>query len=125
LAFLDRGTRRLHIAGVTAHPTRAWAVQQARNVTAGLGRRLESLRFLLRDRDGKSGQSFDALFQAASAGLGGHTRSPITGIRAPTRAEQQAATLVARALRSAAFRDRSETVTTSAAPYVPGVKTFG
>ncbi|MGC0316972.1 integrase core domain-containing protein [Kitasatospora acidiphila] len=77
LAFLEHGTRRLHIAGVTAHPTRRlhiagvtahptrdWVVQQARNVAADLDRRTESLRFLLRDRDGKYGQSFDAVFEA-------------------------------------------------------------
>jgi transposase len=64
LAFLEHGTRRLHIAGITAHPTREWAVQQARNLTADLCTRMEPLRFLLRDRDGKYGQSFDAVFEA-------------------------------------------------------------
>ncbi|MGW1682530.1 hypothetical protein [Saccharopolyspora sp. NPDC002376] len=34
LAFLEHGTRRLHITGVTAHPTRQWAVQQVRNLTS-------------------------------------------------------------------------------------------
>ena len=64
LAFLEHGTRRLHITEVTARPTREWVVQQARNLAADLGVRMESLRFLLRDRDGKYGEAFDAVFQA-------------------------------------------------------------
>jgi hypothetical protein len=53
--FLEHGTRRLHIAGVTANPTREWAVQQARNLAAGLGTHMESLRFLLRDATASTG----------------------------------------------------------------------
>jgi putative transposase len=64
LVFLEHGTRRLHITGVTARPTHDWAVQQARHLTADLGIRIESLRFLLRDRDGKYGEAFDAVFEA-------------------------------------------------------------
>ncbi|MEV7862979.1 integrase core domain-containing protein [Streptomyces hirsutus] len=64
LAFLDHGTRRLHITGITTRLTREWAVQQARNLAADLGMRRESLRFLLRDRDGKYGAAFDAVFEA-------------------------------------------------------------
>jgi putative transposase len=63
LAFLEHDTRRLHITGVTAHPTQAWTTQQARNLAADLGTRMESLHFLLRDRDGKYSQTFDTVFQ--------------------------------------------------------------
>jgi hypothetical protein len=64
LAFLEHDTRRLHITGVTAHPTRDWTVQQARNLAADLGTRTESLRFLLCDRDSRYGEAFDAVFEA-------------------------------------------------------------
>jgi hypothetical protein len=63
LAFLEHGTRRLHIAGVTAHPTRDWTVQQARNLAVDMGIRMESLSFLLRDRDGKYGEAFDGVLR--------------------------------------------------------------
>ncbi|GHH42242.1 hypothetical protein [Lentzea cavernae] len=69
LAFLEHGTRHLYITGVTAHPTRDWTVQQARNLACELGARMESLRFLLRDRDGKYGDAFDAVFEAGKWGV--------------------------------------------------------
>jgi hypothetical protein len=60
--FLEHTSRRLHIAGVTAHPTRDWATQQARNLATDLGARLGALRFLLHDRDAKYSPAFDAAF---------------------------------------------------------------
>jgi transposase len=32
LVFIERGSRRMHLGGVTAHPTGDWTVQQARNL---------------------------------------------------------------------------------------------
>jgi putative transposase len=57
-------SRRLHIAGVTAQPTGDWVAQQARNLAMTLDRRLQSLRFLIRDRDTKYLPYFDAVFEA-------------------------------------------------------------
>lgn len=58
LVFLEHGTRRLPITDVTTRPTCDWTVQQARNLAADLGTRMEPLRFLLRDRDSKYGKAF-------------------------------------------------------------------
>ncbi|MCL7377030.1 VWA domain-containing protein [Streptomyces sp. 35G-GA-8] len=45
-----------------------------------------------------------------------HSHSPVTGTRAPTGKEKAAAGQLARALRAAAYRERTATVTLSAAP---------
>ncbi len=64
MAFLEHGTRRLHLTPVTAHPTGQWAVQQAREFTTALTDHGKHIRFLLRDRDTKYTASFDAVFTA-------------------------------------------------------------
>jgi putative transposase len=64
LVFLEHDTRRPRIAGVATHPTGPWAVQQARNLAIELSVRVDSLPFLIRDRDAKYTESFDAVFAA-------------------------------------------------------------
>jgi len=77
LAFLELGTRRVHVAGASRNPDSAWVTQQARNVAAVLEDQGHTVRFVLRDRDTKFTRSFDAVFEAGGA------RIICTPIRAP------------------------------------------
>jgi len=77
LFFIEHGTRRVHLAGITAHPTGAWAAQQARNLLMDLGQRADELKFLIRDRDTKFTAAFDAVFTSIG------TRIITTPVRAP------------------------------------------
>ncbi len=64
LIVIEHGTRRVHLAGITASPDGAWTTQAARNFLMDLGQRATPLKFLIRDRAGQFTGSFDAVFTA-------------------------------------------------------------
>jgi putative transposase len=64
LLVIEHGTRRAHLAGITAHPDGAWTTQAARNLLMDLGHRAASIKFLIRDRAGQFTSSFDAVLTA-------------------------------------------------------------
>jgi putative transposase len=64
LFFIELGSRRVHLAGCTAHPTSAWVTQQARNLAWSLQDGTVSARFLIHDRDTAFCAAFDRVFKA-------------------------------------------------------------
>ena len=64
LIVIEHGTRRVHLAGLTANPDGAWTTQAARNVLMDLGQCATTVKFLIRDRAGQFTSSFDAVFTA-------------------------------------------------------------
>ena len=77
LFVIELGSRRVHVAGVTAHPTGLWVAQQARNLLVELDDRAAAFRFLIRDRDTKFTRAFDDVWRSTGAEI------ICTPIRAP------------------------------------------
>ena len=79
LFFIGHGTRRVHMAGITAHPAREWVTRQARDLLMGIEGHADGFKFLIRDRDAKFTAAFDAVLTEAGV------RTIKTPVRAPRR----------------------------------------
>jgi putative transposase len=61
---IELETRRVHLLGITEHPTAAWATQLARELAWNLEDSGHRFTHLIRDRDTKFTDAFDAVFAA-------------------------------------------------------------
>ncbi len=75
LFFIEHGTRRVRLAGVTRHPDGIWMRQQARKLA--IDEQLENVRFLIHDRDTKFSGPFDQILAEETV------RSIKTPVRSP------------------------------------------
>jgi len=62
LFFIELGSRRVHISGVTPNPNQLWTTQQARNLLWDIDHSDPSFRFLIHDNDLKFSSTFDTVF---------------------------------------------------------------
>ncbi|MBL1101999.1 transposase [Streptomyces sp. 205] len=65
LVVIEHGSRRIRILGATAHPSASWVAQAAKNLVMDLEDCGCRARFMIRDRDGKFPELFDAVLKDA------------------------------------------------------------
>ena len=64
LFFIELGTRRVHLAGITTNPTGAWTTQAARNLLMTFDK---PIRFVIHDGAGQYSPAFDEVFRFIGA----------------------------------------------------------
>jgi putative transposase len=84
---IEHATRRVHILGLTRHPTAAWTMQAAHNLLMNLQ---APFRFLIRNRDSKYTANFDAVFEADDTTV---IKTPVQAPRANAICERWVGTL--------------------------------
>jgi transposase len=85
LFVIELGSRRVHLVGVTAHPTGWWVAQQARNLVAVLDDQATAFRILIRDRDTKFSRAFDDVWRSTGTEV---IRTPVQAPNANAVAER-------------------------------------
>ncbi len=85
LFFIEVGTRRVYLSGVTANPVGQWVTQQARNLSVLVSERSRAFKYLVRDRDTKFTGSFDEVFRSEGTKV---LKTPVRSPRANAFAER-------------------------------------
>ena len=82
---MELGTRRVHIAGCTEHPTSRWVTQQARQLDWMDEDQTPAFRYLVHDRDAKFSSAFDQVCAAQNIEV---IRTPVRAPNANAYAER-------------------------------------
>ncbi len=85
LFFIELGSRRVHLAGITTNPDGRWVSQQARNLLMQLDDEGVRPQFLVRDRDSKFTREFDEVFSSEGIRV---IKAPVRAPKARAHAER-------------------------------------